>query len=73
MNDENKSDLDSGTWEVVGEPKIRLPGFRIFSGPTILRMKVPGGWLVIAAANFSHPVTFYPDANHEWNPPIIKK
>ena len=73
MMDENEGNLDSGTWEFVGGPSLGVPGLRALSGPTLRRLKVPGGWLVSIAAGFSHPLTFYPDADHEWNPPIFKK
>jgi hypothetical protein len=59
MNDENRGDLDSGTWE-------RVDGTR----PRVNRLKVPGGWLVSVFGGFSYPVTFYPDPDHKWNPPI---
>ena len=61
MNDENTGDLHSGTFE-------RVRGKR----PNLLRLKVPGGWLVYITGGFSYPVTFYPDADHKWNPPIKK-
>ena len=59
MNDENRGDLHSGTWEHVRGTK-----------PKVLRLKVPGGWLVTIHGGFSYPVTFYPDPDHKWNPPI---
>jgi hypothetical protein len=59
MNDENRGDLHSGTWE-------RVYGTR----PKVLRLKVPGGWLVTVSGGLSYPVTFYPDLDHKWNPPI---
>ncbi len=49
----------SGTWEIVHK-----------SSPRLLRLKVPGGWLVTISGGFSPPITFYPDPEHEWNPPI---
>jgi len=59
MNDENRDQMDSGTWEhVVG------------TRPKTLRLSVPGGWLVTITGGFSYPVTFYPDPDHKWNPPI---
>ena len=33
--------------------------------PTIFRAKVPGGWLIATASEYS--VTFLPDPNHEWD------
>ena len=59
MNDENRGDLDSGTWE-------RVYGTR----PKILRLKVPGGWLVTVSGGLSYPVTFYPNPEHNWDPRI---
>ena len=38
--------------------------------PKLLRVIVPGGWLVIVYGGFSYPITFYPDPEHTWNPPI---
>jgi len=35
-------------------------------------LKVPGGWLVTVSGGLSYPVTFYPDPDHKWNPPIKK-
>lgn len=62
MTDENQEGLDSGVWErVVG------------TSPRVLRLKVPGGWLVTVVGGFSYPATFYPDPVHQWNPPIKKK
>jgi hypothetical protein len=48
MNDENRGDLDSGTWE-------RVDGTR----PRVNRLKVPGGWLASVFGGFSYPVAFY--------------
>ena len=59
MNDENRRVQDSGTWEIVAGSKPRL-----------LRMKVPGGWLVTVPVGFGYPVTFYPDPEHDWDPRI---
>jgi len=61
MNAENRSDLHSNTWEHVYRTR-----------PKILRLKVPGGWLVTVSGGLSYPVTFYPDPDHKWNPPIKK-
>jgi hypothetical protein len=49
----------SATWEIVAKSK-----------PRIYRLNVPGGWLVTVSGGLSFPVTFYPDPEHEWNPPI---
>ena len=59
MNGENRREQDSGTWETVDGAK-----------PKLLRMRVPGGWLVTITVGFSYPVTFYPDPEHNWNPRI---
>jgi hypothetical protein len=38
-------------------------------GLTVLRDRVPGGWLVYASNSFHHHggLTFYPDPEHQWN------
>jgi hypothetical protein len=59
MNDESRPNQDKGTWEIVYGAK-----------PKLLRMKVPGGWLVTVMGGLSYPVTFYPDLEHKWNPRI---
>ena len=59
MNDEIRADQDTGKWEIVDGAKPRL-----------LRMKVPGGWLVTIIGGGSYPVSFYPDPEHKWNPRI---
>jgi hypothetical protein len=59
MNDENRDQMDSGTWE-------RVYGTR----PKMLRLRVPGGWLVTITGGLSYPVTFYPGPDHQWNPPV---
>jgi hypothetical protein len=61
MNNENRGELHSSTWE-------RVDG----RGPRTMRLKVPGGWLVTILGGFSPAATFYPDPEHEWNPPIKK-
>jgi len=61
MNAEDRREPDSGRWEVVHGAK-----------PKLLRLRVPGGWLVTVVGGMSYPVTFYPDAEHEWNPRIRK-
>ncbi len=38
--------------------------------PKLLRLNVPGGWLVTVSGGFSYPVTFYPDPEHAWNPAV---
>ncbi|MFQ3168257.1 MAG: hypothetical protein ACI8QI_000800 [Limisphaerales bacterium] len=58
-NKENMNEKHSGTWEIVYKSK-----------PRILRLNVPGGWLVTVSGGFSFPVTFYPDPEHKWNPRI---
>ena len=60
MNGANRADRDSGKWEIVEEAR----------GPRLLRMNVPGGWLVTVTGGFSYPVSFYPDPDHKWNPLI---
>jgi hypothetical protein len=57
--DENKREQHSDTWEQVYGTRPRL-----------LRLNVPGGWLVTVTGGFSYPVTFYPDPDHKWNPRI---
>ncbi len=59
MNDEIRANQDDGKWETVYGAKPRL-----------LRMKVPGGWLVTVTGGCSYPVSFYPDPEHKWNPRI---
>ncbi len=59
MNDENRGGRDSGTWEHVRGTR-----------PKVLRLNVPGGWLVTVSGGLSYPVTFYPDPDHKWHPPI---
>jgi hypothetical protein len=34
---------------------------------TVMRTKVPGGWLVFMWYVDSSGLTFYPDPNHEWD------
>lgn len=34
------------------------------------RQKVPGGWLVMCANTGQMTLTFFPDPQHEWNPPL---
>ena len=59
MHDENKREQDSGRWETVYGSK-----------PKLLRLRVPGGWLVTIRGGYSYPVTFYPDPEHKWNPSV---
>ena len=59
MNEGSRPVQDNGTWETV-----------VGSKPKLLRMKVPGGWLVTVTGGMSYPVTFYPDPEHTWNPRI---
>jgi hypothetical protein len=37
-------------------------------GLTVLRIRVPGGWLVYASNSYHHHggMTFYPDPDHRW-------
>lgn len=37
-------------------------------GLTVLRIAVPGGWLIYASNSYHHHggMTFYPDAEHRW-------
>ena len=37
-------------------------------GLTVLRVSVPGGWLVYASNSYHHHggITFYPDPEHRW-------
>jgi hypothetical protein len=59
MNDGSRPGQDDGKWEAVRRSK-----------PKLLRMRVPGGWLVTVSGGMSYPVSFYPDPDHKWNPPI---
>lgn len=35
----------------------------------ILRLKVPGGWLLQKFSNCGFSICFYPDPEYKWNPP----
>ena len=37
-------------------------------GLTVLRVRVPGGWLVYASNSYHHHggMAFYPDPGHQW-------
>jgi len=59
MNEKSSPKQNSGKWEQV-------QGAR----PKLLRLKVPGGWLLTTTGGFTYPVTFYPDSDHRWHPPI---
>ena len=59
MNSAMSAETHSGNWE-------QIDGTR----PKLLRLSVPGGWLVTVSGGASYPVTFYPDPEHAWNPPI---
>ncbi len=59
MIDEIRAGQDTGNWEQV-----------LGTRPKLLRLRVPGGWLVTVSGGASYPVTFYPDPEHTWNPPI---
>lgn len=59
MNDATRADEHSGNWEQIDGAK-----------PKLLRLRVPGGWLVTVSGGASYPVTFYPDPEHVWNPRI---
>jgi hypothetical protein len=61
MHDETRVDMDDGRWVTV-----------MGSRPKLLRMNVPGGWLVTVAGGISYSVSFYPDPEHTWNPQIKK-
>lgn len=32
----------------------------------VFRIKVPGGWIIVVEKNLHNAVTFYPDAQHQW-------
>jgi hypothetical protein len=36
------------------------------------RSKVPGGWLLMSSNGYGGGITFYPDANHDWDGESIK-
>jgi len=59
MNEEIRDQQDNGKWETVQDAKPRL-----------MRMNVPGGWLVTVAGGASYSISFYPDPEHKWNPRI---
>jgi hypothetical protein len=59
MNDETRVDKDNGRWDTV-----------MGSKPKLLRMNVPGGWLVTVVGGASYNVSFYPDPEHKWDPQI---
>ncbi|MBU1049651.1 hypothetical protein KKG90_06440 [Candidatus Bipolaricaulota bacterium] len=59
MNDAIRTEEHSGHWEQVAGTR-----------PKLLRLTVPGGWLVTVSGGASYPVTFYSDPEHAWNPPI---
>jgi hypothetical protein len=61
MNDATRAEQHSGNWEQV-----------LGTRPKLLRLSVPGGWLVTVAGGASYPVSFYPDPEHAWNPSIKK-
>lgn len=50
-----------GEWELVDETG---------SGVRQFRQRVPGGWLVLVSLDGQTGVTFLPDPDHEWDPPI---
>jgi len=63
MNDTLRADTNhSANWEQV-----------LGTRPKLLRLRVPGGWLVTVSGGASYPVTFYPDPEHAWNPPTKSK
>lgn len=47
------------------EAQIRWETLRTSNG-SLLRAKVPGGWL-LTGTSAGGPLTFYPDAKHEWD------
>jgi len=59
MSDAIRADEHSSNWEQV-----------LGTRPKLLRLSVPGGWLVTVSGGASYPVTFYPDPEHTWKPPI---
>ncbi|MCK4681975.1 hypothetical protein KAT59_02995, partial [Candidatus Bipolaricaulota bacterium] len=59
MNDAMGTVEHSGNWEQVDGTR-----------PKLLRLKVPGGWLLTVAGGASYHVAFYPDLEHTWNPKI---
>ena len=76
------SEMEDVVWEVV---KFTLPGMKSIglADFKMLRAKVHGGWLVgtfggglstllgSGKPKTLDTLTFYPDANHEWNPTIL--
>ena len=59
MSEKTGGDKDNGRWDTVKEAK-----------PKLLRMHVPGGWLVTVVGGASYNVSFYPDPEHAWDPQI---
>ena len=54
------SAIDGGKWETLD----------VGRGTATRRLKVPGGWLVQVSAGVGIAVTFYPDAEHQWDAPV---
>lgn len=66
MSDETKPGWP-GDWELVDM------GSTTAAGMLQMRQKVPGGWLVLVVASGTgagSALTFLPDANHAWAPPL---
>ncbi|MFC2081825.1 hypothetical protein ACFLSF_02685 [Candidatus Bipolaricaulota bacterium] len=59
MNDAAGANKHGDNWEEVAGTR-----------PKLLRLSVPGGWLVTVSGGASYPATFYPDPEHAWNPRI---
>ena len=59
MSDTTRAEEHGNKWEQVAGTR-----------PKLLRLSVPGGWLVTVPGGASYPVTFYPDPEHTWNPRI---
>ncbi len=62
MTEQGSPAIDDAKWEVLDMGRM----------PTTGRLKVPGGWLVQVWAGTTISITFYPDAEHQWNPPTKK-
>ena len=62
MTEQDSSAIDDAKWEVLD----------LGRGTVTRRLKVPGGWLVQVCAGLGVAVTFYPDAEHQWDVPVRK-
>jgi hypothetical protein len=49
-------------------PTIEWEQLESTRGLTVLRVPVPGGWLIYASNSYHHHggMTFYPDPDHQW-------